>query len=537
MNALDLLEDSQIVTENREASPPIIELTHERFRSVLCDHTELSLEATHAKLGETLERQQRYEIESVAGTLAHHFSMAKIPTKAFFYQLTSGRRLVKNSLYKRGVASLNRALSLEPEARSLMPLADVDRLTIKLQLSRAEALSAIGEMHDSEAAAHTALDLAERLQDIPLLSECHALIGHQYQIKRELERAENHLNKALMLANKIGHDKLRVMPTYRLGAIKWSQGEIEAPKKLWGESLSLARKIGDERAVGYGVNGLGLIAICEGRALEARRYIEQSTEIFERLGMLGPLSTTRVNLVELNMSIGILKKALNIADMTVSTAREVGHISGAGIGLAYRSDVLLAIGRLTEAQSNCTEAISIAESVSNREDFVKATVLSLEINLTMGAPEAAKATYLAHQTEISSYKGEGLDDRALVYYAHSLALTGEKTLAHSILNDTRKTAPSWPHVQIRNQIARGKARLALEQPELAVANFQYALKEATTCQFRYWQLVSHHYLYTCVTEPTIKKKHRHVLNALVRSLAAGLSKDTSAQFLERWDKH
>ena len=99
-----------------------------------------------------------------------------------------------------------------------------------------------------------------------------------------------------------------------------------------------------------GYNGLALVAMCKGQSAEARKYLEQATQIMEKVGLLGLLAIARSNLVELSHCTGKLRKGLQLADKTVANAREVSHPLGVAFGLRYRAVILTDLGRFEEAR-------------------------------------------------------------------------------------------------------------------------------------------------------------------------------------------
>ena len=85
------------------------------------------------------------------------------------------------------------------------------------------------------------------------------------------------------MAQEAGDQSLQTHPLYQLGGLHWARGDLARAEQLWTESLTIAGRIGDERAQGWGYNGLGILAICRGQTIEARRL----KEYLERLRATG----------------------------------------------------------------------------------------------------------------------------------------------------------------------------------------------------------------------------------------------------------
>src|SRR5690606_28794917 len=187
---------------------------------------------------------------------------------------------------------------------------------------------ALGRWTDALADARRSERIAREVRDPRLQSRIAAELGSQLRNQGMGEEAEPWLRLALQKADEVGDASLRPMPLYQLGGLLWTRGDLQEAGRLWKSSLTTAQRTGDERAQGFGYNGLGILALCRGDSMEARRHLEQSAQIFERLGMLAPLSIVRLNLAELLLSTGLLRKALQIAEETVAKAREVQHPHG-----------------------------------------------------------------------------------------------------------------------------------------------------------------------------------------------------------------
>jgi tetratricopeptide (TPR) repeat protein len=62
------------------------------------------------------------------------------------------------------------------------------------------------------------------------------------------------------------------------------QGEVEAARRYYEESLALRRELGDPRGVAWSLNGLGRVAQRQGDFQAAQQYHEESLTIRRELG-------------------------------------------------------------------------------------------------------------------------------------------------------------------------------------------------------------------------------------------------------------
>lgn len=261
--------------------------------------------------------------------------------------------------------------------------------------------------------------------------------------------------------------------------------------------------------------------------------LERSADSFDRLGMLNPLAIARVNLVELYLSLGLLRKALELSEKTIGTAREVQHVHGISLGLVYRSQTLLALGREEEAHQNATEALRLIRRLGNREDQLLALVTLARVALERGQPEAA----LSHLRELGplleEHEGEGIVMRSAARRAEALALLHRREEARALLAELPSEIDSFQHVQVRNHLALGRAHRSIGDPKPAIRHLQRALSLARDNSYRYYQLMAHHLLSELVEE-SAQGAHRRAADSLARSLAANLPRDQQTRFLDRW---
>lgn len=530
MAALDELIDAEIVTETRDGETEHVELSHHRLRDVLLEP--LAAEdrrARHQQMGEILERTHRHRPQIVVEELAWHFEQAGLAPKAYAYLALTASRNLHRSLYDEALGYLDRALAMEATARPLMLLDDADRRLAEVYLERSQALYHLGDWNHAIDDIHRAEPIAAQVRDPRLQSRIAGELGNQLRNRGHLREAERALTTALAKAQEAGDATLRPTPLYALGGLAWGNGDLEGAEKLWKESLATAQRVGDERAMGMGYNGLGIYALCKGDATEARRHLEQSAEIFERLGVLGSLAIARVNLVEVYLATGLLKKALALADRTVEQAKEVHHPHGIALGLAYRAHVLAELGREDEATTSARDALRLVRQLGTPEDEIVALTALIRVDLDRGQPSAA-LDWVGHLVPlIEEHDNEGIAGLVFALRAQALAQLGRPEEARAAL--TGNDGAHWPLVQVRTDLARGIAWRRLDEPASARETLQRALAQAEAAGFRLYQLVAHHELWRVTDDDAARARHARVAGALAKSLAANLVKEDAQRFL------
>ncbi len=535
IEALDVLVAAGIVEEHREGDRDQVELAQARFRDVLLEGMPAEARRRgHQRLGEVLERAWRHRPMSVVEELAWHFEQAGLAPKAYAYLALTASRHLNRGLHEEGLAFIDRALAMERTARPLMLLDDADRRLAEAHLSRSQALYHLGDWVAALRAARDAAALAREVRDARLLSRVHGELGLQLRNQGNLDEADGHLREALLRAEEAGDPSLRTMPLYQLGALRWATGHPADAERMWREVLTLAQQTHDDRMLGYGYNGLGIVAASQGDTIGARSHFEHSARLFEDLGMLGPLSIARVNLVELYLSSGVLGKALLLADRTTNQAREINHPHGIALGLAYRSQVLLAMGRCEEADRNALESLRLVRKLGTTDDEVAVLTTLVRVDLVAGRPEAALRRCDELAPLVEEHDTEGRKAQVIAWRATSLLLLGRRDEALRVLEDSDgDSLTEEPHFQVRIDLARARAWRLAGLPERARPHVARAVEAAERTGARFFQLIGLHEASLVGADDDERARNERHARALAASLAAGLPREDHDRFLQQ----
>ena len=527
LSALDELEDDEIVEHIRTADEDRFQLSHKRFRDVLLARVEAAeIRRLHRSIGENLERYHRHRIDAISEDLASHFRLAGLPNKAYLYLTRTAGMYLRGSLYEQATKLFDRALTLEPEARRWMLLDEADDRLTRVYIARGRAMFHHGQLEKALSDLRRAQALATDLGNAKLQSKAARHLGTLLRnVGRHQEEAETHLRNAIRWAEEAGDETLLADPVYQLGGVLWGQGDLDGAERCWRRALDIATRMKDLRSQGLGWNGLGILALCRGRALEARRNIERSATIFEELGMLDRLVISRVNLIELYLQMGLLKKALTLADRTIRRAEEVQHPHGVALARAWRAQSLRALLRYDEALAEAQAALTIVQSLEAHEDEVLCLLTILQTHLSMKNYAVALATADTLNPLLERYDHEGVGPQVVILRAMALAGLGDRTGGEKLLKDNPLDTleGGWPHIRTRRALALGVTLRALNRLDESRAVLLRALALAEGNGFRYPQLQIHHELALVAEDNITAERHQRVARALSQSLTANLS--------------
>ncbi len=523
-----------LVRERRVDLEEHFDFAQPRLRELLVG--ELSTEAfadAHRRMGAALENAYRRRLNVVVEALAIHFEAGGVPGKAFPYLIRAGQRLLDRSFVAEAETYFARAIAIEPAARSAILLDDADRLLCDLLLRRADALAHLGRWAEVRAELAHAAELAASLADERLMSRAAAAQGTEARHRHDTEAAQERLAEALRWADRVGDAALRVAPLNGLGGIAWTRGDLEGARRWWVEELAVGEATRDPRSLGYGYGGLGLVALCKGQSAEARRCFEQSAELFERIGLLGPLAVARVNLVEIHHFTGNLRRGLELAEKTVATARETNHPIGIASGRLHLALILVDLGRHAQARDEAREALRIVRALDSKEDEVATLVGLLRAAWLLDAYDEVRQGLDEAAALLGRYDPEGFAPIVYAWRARLAALEGNTNAAHAELERALGASGTrWPYQECRLDLTLAGVYAAMGNPADATRRAESAIRRADACGYRLYALRGHAFAAQHSSDEAAVARHRRVADALARSLAANLPREDAERFLD-----
>jgi serine/threonine protein kinase/tetratricopeptide (TPR) repeat protein len=531
---VDSLVEAGIIRTRRVGTEERFELVQAALRDVLVsDLSDTERRALHRRIGSALERIHRRRIPSVIGVLAYHFEQADVPAKAFPYLLRSGEQLLSQSFVSEALETLDRALRLEAEARDSLMLDESDRLLATLLLNRSRAHAHLGHWAQADSDAQAAHRIALELKEPRLLAQTHFELGAMHRRHTDLEAAEEDFRQALLISEKLGDATLRVTATGRIANLHWARGNLDAAKRCWVEVLALGETTRDQRSLGAGYSGLGLMAVCRGQSADARKHLDQAARVYEELGALDELLSVRINLIELFHLTGNLRKGLTLADKTVAQAREIRHREGLAIGLRFRAYILTDLGRIEEARSNVEEALANAEASGFVEEELGSRVFMARIALAARSWDEAETWIDTARPLLDRYDTEGFRLIVLAWRARLCAERGDADgMAEALSTAEDLEGRRWPIHMVRFHIAAARALLTARQKAEARSHAHAALEIAEVSGFRFYTFKAHSILTLAMEQAADGAQHRRIAQALLRSLAATMTPEESEPFLD-----
>jgi tetratricopeptide (TPR) repeat protein len=187
--------------------------------------------------------------------------------------------------------------------------------------------------------------------------------------------------------------ELRTKALNGLGTLAGEQGDFEAAKEAFEESLALARSLGAEDGIANALTNLGNIDLFEGEFGAAQAKLEESVRLWRQLGERRSLAVSLENLGCIAVAQDRLHEAAELLAESEALAREAGSEHTIAGALSARSRALVLLGELEEAAALLEESAEIGRALA--EPHVLADALDGFAGLAAAGEDAERAAVLA----------------------------------------------------------------------------------------------------------------------------------------------
>jgi tetratricopeptide (TPR) repeat protein len=232
-------------------------------------------------------------------------------------------------------------------------------------LSREAKRERIGLLHDLLLEVEKSTQ-GEAPGDMARRAALHYELGHAFLALSEAGAAVEHLGESLELARRVGDRMMEEGSLGSLGIAEMSLGNIDQAVEFHEKALELAERVGDRRGIRTALGHLGIAHARRGeldRALDfLRRDLEASSQSGDPQGAGRALNNIGVILMQLNRhdeALACLEQALEIARISDDQASIGADLNN--LGWIHHSR-----GKTTEALACYEEALEVARRLGNR---------------------------------------------------------------------------------------------------------------------------------------------------------------------------
>ncbi|MFL5734305.1 MAG: ATP-binding protein, partial [Chloroflexia bacterium] len=153
--------------------------------------------------------------------------------------------------------------------------------------------------------------------------------------------------------------ELRAKVLHGEGTLAWSQGDYEAARPLFEESLAIWRELGDKHGVANMLNNLGIVALPLGNYAEAYALHEESLGIYRELGDKWSIALALANLGLVALNRGNFGEAGNLLRESLEIRRGLGDQQSTAQSLNNLGTVLRCQGEYEAAYNLHEESLGI----------------------------------------------------------------------------------------------------------------------------------------------------------------------------------
>jgi len=325
---------------------------HDKLREALLDLlTPPQQVQAHSEILQALERFYGTKSPRYASALAHHANLAgDIPRESLYVRL-AGEQALNGGAYQEALRFFARHVKLIPS----MGLSEdnAKRETMLMNGCMADAHAGLGHYDDAHALYLASLHRAEDLNDAPAIARYQGQLGDISFVQGHLDEATRRYDRALALYRSEKNDAGVAEMLSGLGRVADERGDDASARKLYQESLSVARAAGLEWGMAGSVRQTAL-APAQTRTDEYRqarvRHLE-TLEIFTLANDKRGMATTLTQLGMAAHNAHHYEEARDALERAAGLWQEFHANEELAIVLEHAGRVALALGEIDEART------------------------------------------------------------------------------------------------------------------------------------------------------------------------------------------
>lgn len=350
--------------------------------------------------------------------------------RAAFRRL-KGQVLEKQSKMAEAWAHYNQAMALlDP------PNESQDKIEMaRLLHSMAWSLYLKGDFEEGLETGRQCVEQAQATGAINVVAKAHNVLGGIYTRMGLLDKALDHMQKAMDLRQKTGYTWGVASGMSNLGVLAVLTGDWRRAKRFFQRSLVLSQEVGNVEGQVIVLNNLGMLNRDQGTLDEAETFFRQGIAIAANYHMGYQLANTSMGLAmtlnlagrpveALDLVRGCMTQAavLGAKDVTIEglritaesylsqehwqearstamaaaeQAREIGNPGLTSAAWRIISESELALGNLSEAEAACQQAVLASQNVNELLEIGRVDLQRARVEIAKNAPERARPHLLA----------------------------------------------------------------------------------------------------------------------------------------------
>ena len=227
-------------------------------------------------------------------------------------------------------------------------------------------------------------------------------LGTVFQSVGQYTKAEEYLQKALVIRKEIGDKEGEAADYGNLGTVFFSVGQHTKAEEYLQKALVMRKEIGDKQGEAADYGNLGTVFKSVGQYTKAEEYLQKALVIRKEIGDKEGEAADYGNLGTLFKSVGQYTKAEEYLQKALVIRKEIGDKQGEAVAYGNLGTVFLSVGQYTKAEEYLQKA-AVMKQESGDKAGVGASYLNLaklwrEFQLTAKSQEFAnKALEISYE--------------------------------------------------------------------------------------------------------------------------------------------
>ena len=338
---------------------------------------------------------------------------------------------------------------------------------------RAHDLSLHGKQAEAATICDLALQIAQRLNDKRGMFLTLRVKGELAERRGDNKQALEYYEQCLKLAEEIG-DKASFGDALNSIAIVYArQGDFPKALEMFQQSLRIREELGNKLDIARELSNIGNIYIYQGDKVRALEHYQRSLKLAEEVKNKAGASATLNSIGNLYFTQGNYAQALEYFQQSLKIKQEVGDKLGAARALNNIGVIYSVQGQYAQAIDSLQQNIKLLEELGDKLVLVEALHYTGSVYLAKGDyPQALsydeRALKAAEELGNNQLLSEILQDLSECYLR-----LGQYRSANEFAERAASIASQFgiPDVLWSAKAIAGKAQLALNQPDVARANF------------------------------------------------------------------
>ncbi len=254
-----------------------------------------------------------------------------------------------------------------------------------------EQADALRRLRTEIANFRSALEWSLAVGDVDVATRLAGSLAWFWALDGRLDVATRHLRRAVEVESATPAARAKVLWGYSL--LVAGLGYLDAALEAGQRSTAIARELGDDAAIGSGLNAVAVGAWSLGDLDTAIVAHDEAIERFAAAGDIWGESICRVLRARTALDLGDPDAATRLQS-ALDTARRCGDVHVLGLGLCLLAELQASEGAHDEAIRTATESLVLQESIGYIEGTISALHLLARFHAAVGDDCAARAELL-----------------------------------------------------------------------------------------------------------------------------------------------